>query len=55
MFDQDALESFLCHESNASTCNELMFFLRKYTNTREEEGDANTPRYVFMLMSQPHA
>ena len=44
MFDQDALESFLCHESNER--NGLRFFLRKYTTTKEEGGDANTPGYV---------
>lgn len=51
MFDQDALESFLHRESNAS--NELRFFLRKYTTGKGEEGDANTLGYV--LISQPHA
>ena len=51
-FDQDALESFLCCESSEK--NGLRFFLRKYTTTKTEGGDANTTGYISMPISQPH-
>ena len=44
MFDQDALESLLSHESTEN--KGFMFFLRKYT-TNEGDKDTKPPRFVF--------
>ena len=45
MFDQDALESLLSHESKEN--KGFMFFLRKYT-TNEGDKDTKPPRVCFL-------